>query len=606
MNPTYDKYTVTQYSVNSILGSIESGEIAIPEIQRPFVWRGSQVRDLIDSLYNGYPTGYLIIWQNPTVRLKDGSSATGKKVLIDGQQRITAIMTAIAGQQILTEDYIQKTIRIAFNPLADNDESRFEVQTPIHLKDKKWIPDISEIFKPDFDSFSFIQQYIQDNPGVNSADINREITKLSGIKNSQIGAIMLVPELDIGEVTEIFVRINSQGKRLNQADFAMSKIAADEKYGGNMLRKAIDYFCHLAVDPAFYGTLKESDKEFMASEYAPKLSWLKDDNGDIYDPDFGDMLRVSFMHKFGRGKLGDLVSLLSGRNFIERTYEEDIAQESFSKLHDGVINFMNEYNFQQFVLAIRAAGFISSKLLNSQMTLDFAYTLFLILQYGGEVDKVQIKRYVQKWVVLSTLTGRYINSPESKMDQDLRRINEKGFLNFMQETEAAVLSEDFWNVGLVQNLETSAISSPYFNVFLAAQIYLKDRSLLSGNVDVEDLVAAMGDVHHIFPKQYLKDSGITDKARYNQVANYTYLDTSINIAVGKKAPNEYFRKAKEQSEGAEGIIGTLKNIEDYNVNLEVNCIPPTVIDMDANDYDAFLGQRRVLMAQKIKRYYNSL
>ncbi len=606
MNPSYDKYTVTQYSVNSILGSIESGEIAIPEIQRPFVWKGSQVRDLIDSLYNGYPTGYLIIWQNPTVRLKDGSSATGKKVLIDGQQRITAIMTAIAGQPILTEDYVTKTIRIAFNPLAKNDESRFEVQTPIHLKDKKWIPDISIVFRADFDSYSFITEYKKDNPSIEEKEINKALTTLIGIKNSQIGAIMLVPELDISEVTEIFVRINSQGKRLNQADFAMSKIAADEKYGGNMLRKAIDYFCHLSVDPAFFSTLKESDQEFMDSEYANKLSWLKDDNGDIYDPDFGDMLRVSFMHKFGRGKLGDLVSLLSGRNFIERTYEESIAQESFSKLHDGVINFMNEYNFQQFVLAIRSAGFISSKLLNSKMTMDFAYTLFLLLQYKGGVEKVQIKRYVQKWFVLSTLSGRYINSPETRMDQDLRRINEKGFVSFMQETEAAVLSEDFWNVGLVQNLETSSISSPYFNVFLAAQIFLKDRSLLSGNVDVEDLVSSIGDIHHIFPKQYLKDNDIADKARYNQVANYTYLDTSINIAVGKKAPNDYFSRAKAQSEGAEGNIGTLTTPEDYVDNLKVNCIPPEIINMRASDYDTFLMKRRELMALKIKDYYNKL
>ena len=318
------------------------------------------------------------------------------------------------------------------------------------------------------------------------------------------------------------------------------------------------------------------------------------------------MLRVSFMHQFSRGKLGDLVSLLSGRNFLERTYEERIAQESFLKLHDGVMNFMNEYNFQQFILAIKAAGFISPKLLNSKMTLDFAYTLFLILQYSGEVDKVQIKRYVQKWFVLTTLTGRYISSPESKMDQDLRRIGEKGFMAFLHETEAASLSDDYWNVGLVQNLETSAISSPYFNVFLAAQIFLKDRSLLSGNVDVEDLVSSMGDVHHIFPKQYLKENGVTDKARYNQVANYTYLDTSINIAIGKKAPSDYFRMAKEQSEGAEGTIGTIKSGVEFTSNLEVNCIPENVIEMDAGDYEQFLMTRRMLMAQKIKKYYNSL
>ena len=133
MSVTYDKYSVTQYSVSSILGYIDAGDIAIPEIQRPFVWKGKQVRDLIDSLYNGYPTGYLIIWQNPDVKLKDGSSAVGKKVLIDGQQRITALMTAIAGQKILTEDYEEKTIRIAFNPLAQGEEECFAVQTRQHL-----------------------------------------------------------------------------------------------------------------------------------------------------------------------------------------------------------------------------------------------------------------------------------------------------------------------------------------------------------------------------------------------------------------------------------------------------------------------------------------
>lgn len=127
MSISFDKYSVTQYSVSSLLGFIEAGAIAVPEIQRPFVWRATQVRDLIDSLYNGYPTGYLIIWQNPDVKLKDGGSAVGKKVLIDGQQRVTAMMTAIAGQKILTEDYEEKVIRIAFNPLAKDNEERFAV-----------------------------------------------------------------------------------------------------------------------------------------------------------------------------------------------------------------------------------------------------------------------------------------------------------------------------------------------------------------------------------------------------------------------------------------------------------------------------------------------
>lgn len=493
MSASYDKYSVTQYSVSSILGYIEAGDIAIPEIQRPFVWKGRQVRDLIDSLYNGYPTGYLIIWQNPDVKLKDGGSAVGKKVLIDGQQRITALMTAIAGYSILTESYEEKTIRIAFNPLAKGNKECFAVTTPAHINSTIWISDISELFKPNFSTRKFINKYLDDNPEADEDLVDKAISQLLSIKSCQLGAIILVPQLDISEVTEIFVRINSQGKRLNEADFAMSKIAADERYGGNELRKAIDYFCHLAVDPAFFNQLTNGDVEFMNSKYAPKLKWLKDDRENIYDPDYNDMLRVSFMHMFGRAKLGDLVSLLSGRDFEERTFKEEIAKDSFEKLSDGVLNFMNQYSFEQFVLAIKAAGFISAKLLNSQMTLDFAYTLYLILQKTDEIPKIEIKRCIQKWFVLSTLTSRYIGSPESQMDRDLRTIGAKGFRTFLEENEQAMLSDAFWNVRLPQNLETSSISSPFFNTFVAAQIFMGDRSLLSNSSKVTDLISVAGE-----------------------------------------------------------------------------------------------------------------
>ena len=606
MAVAYDKYSVTQYSVSSILGYIEAGDIAIPEIQRPFVWKGRQVRDLIDSLYSGYPTGYLIIWQNPDVKLKDGGSAVGKKVLIDGQQRVTALMTAIAGQKILTEDYEEKIIRIAFNPLAKDDEERFAVQTPAHINSAFWIPDISEFFKSDFDSYEFVDKYAEKNPGVSKKEVNQAITQLLAIKSCQMGAILLVPQLDISEVTEIFVRINSQGKRLNEADFAMSKIAADERYGGNVLRKAIDYFCHLAVDPAFYGLLANGDKEFMETDYATKMRWLKDDREDIYDPDYSDMLRVSFMHMFGRAKLGDLVSLLSGRDFADRNYKEEIAQESFEKLSTGVLNFMNQYNFEQFVLAIKAAGFVSSKLLNSQMTIDFAYTLFLILQQSGEVPKIEIKHWIQKWFVLSTLTGRYVSSPESQMDRDLRAIAAKGFKAFFEENESALLSDAFWDVRMVQNLETSSVNSPYFNTFIAAQIFAGDRSLLSNSSKVADLITVAGDVHHIFPREYLKKNGFNDRWQYNQVANYAYLDTGVNISIGMKAPNDYFTAAMQQCGSGEVTVGTIVDKTVYDDNLRVNCIPAEICEMSATDYPEFLRLRRIMMAKKIKEYYYSL
>ena len=605
MSTTLEKFNVTQYSVSTLLSYIEAGDIAIPEIQRPFVWKAAQVRDLVDSLYNGYPTGYLIIWQNPNVRLKNGQESTGKKVLIDGQQRVTALMTAIGGYQILDDDYREKTIRIAFNPLAEEDEERFAVQSPIHEKSSFWIPDISKIFAPDFDSYSFIHHYSANNPGVSSKKINQAITQLLSIRGCQLGAIMLIPQLDISEVTEIFVRINSQGKRLNEADFAMSKIAADEKYGGALLRKAIDYFCHLSVDPKFYSQISANDKEFMASIYAQKMNWLKDDNEVIYDPDYSDMLRVSFMHMFGRGKLGDLVSLLSGRDFKERTFKEEIAQDSFAKLSEGVINFMNQYSFEQFILAIKSAGFRFPKLLSSIVTLDFAYTLFLMLHKSNEVPKVQIKRYIQKWMVLSILTRRYSSSPESQMDRDLNSIAAKGFISFFAENEESMLSDTFWNIRLVQNMETSSVGSPYFNTYIAAQIFFKDKSLLSNSTQVLDLIEA-GDVHHVFPREYLKINGYTEKSEYNQIANYTYLDTGVNIAIGKRAPDEYFSVALKQCETGEMKVGTILDEKLYYQNLEENCIPVGIDRMTHADYPRFLIERRKRMAKKIRDYYYAL
>jgi hypothetical protein len=421
-----------------------------------------------------------------------------------------------------------------------------------------------------------------------------------------IGVLELAHHIDINEVTEIFVRINSAGKRLNEADFAMSKIAADEKFGGNMLRKAIDYFCHLAVDPGYYSYISNNDKEFMYSSYAKKIEWLKNDKESIYDPDYGDMLRVSFMHMFGRGKLADLVSLLSGRNFETRLYEEEIAEASFGTLSTGVVNFMNEYNFSQFVLAIKSAGFVNPRLTNSQMTLDFAYTLFLILLYYPEIPKNDIKRFVQKWYVMSTLTSRYISSPESAMDRDIRNIKSKGFMQFFKETEEAILSDTFWEVRLVQALETSAINSPYFNVFLAAQVHFSDRALFASSIKVENLISIMGDVHHIFPKAYLQDNKVVDRFKYNQVANYTYIDTQLNITIGKKSPGEYFNLAFNQCKTKEAIVGTILSYDDLLDNLRSNCIPDNILELDAGNYDEFLLQRRKMMADKIRKYYYSL
>uniref|UniRef100_UPI003734E237 GmrSD restriction endonuclease domain-containing protein n=1 Tax=Anaerotignum sp. TaxID=2039241 RepID=UPI003734E237 len=549
--------------------------------------------------------GYIITWKNPDVKTKDGGKANGKKVLIDGQQRVTALMAAISGKEVLDDDFNKERIKIAFNPLAEDETKRFAVQDASHLKDKKWIPDISVVFEPEFDPFEFSIRYCEDNEGVKPNVVNNAVMELRSIANRQIGVIELDASLEIDEVTEIFIRINSKGAALSQSDFVMSKMAADTDHNGSLMRKTVDYFCHLAVKPDFYSQMIK-DQEFQDSKYAAKIKWLANDYDDIYDPNFGDMLRVSFMHQFRRGKLADLVSLLSGRDFITKEYRDDIIDDSYQKLDQGIMNFINQYHFSQFVMAIKGAGFVSSKQLNSQMTLDFAYTLYLMLLDDPEIPNAQIKRYVQKWFVLSTLTSRYIGSPESQMDRDMRSIGEKGFLKFLSEIEASALSETFWTVTLPQNLETSSVNSPAFNTFLAAQINQNCNSMLMNGTKIADLITISGDVHHIFPKNYLQKNGIKSKTKYNQVANYIYLDTQVNKAISDEAPAVYFAKVKEQCQTKNVVFGNIMSDTLLKTNLAENCIPNNVDQMTFENYDEFLQKRRMLMADMIHQYYMGL
>lgn len=257
------KYAVNQYLIESVLAKVREGEIAIPEIQRPFVWDASQVRDLLDSLFQGFPVGYLIAWRNPDVKLKDGSIASGKMILIDGQQRITALTAAVLGQPVVNKEYRKVRISIAFHPI----EERFEVSNPAITKDTAWISDVSALIGGEIDLFDAVEKYLADNPAAEKSKVKDSLRNLTDIAKKQIGLIELSHDLDIETVTEIFIRINSKGTVLSQADFVMSKIAADLRYGGQQIRKCIDYFCHLAVAPDFYSFIKDNDTEFAATPY---------------------------------------------------------------------------------------------------------------------------------------------------------------------------------------------------------------------------------------------------------------------------------------------------------------------------------------------------
>lgn len=594
------RYSVTPHPIETLLTWVKSGEIAIPEIQRPFVWEATKVRNILDSLYQGYPVGYLIAWRNPTVKLKDGTSSTGKRILIDGQQRVTALMAALLGREVLTKDYETVRIRIAFNP----QEERFEVANPAIRKDVAWIEDVAMVFSPDASLTELTDNYTDKNPNADRKLVSRVLEKLRKIINNHVGVIELADDLNIETVTEIFIRVNSAGTELSQADFAMSKIAVNETYGGNLLRKAIDYFCHLSVAPEFLSRIETGDKAFANSEFLPQMRWLKDINDDIYDPTYTDMLRVAFTSEFGRGKLQDLVALLSGRNFETKQFEETIVEDSFGRLKKGIHAFINKTHFDRITMILRSAGFITSDLIGGRNAINFAYIIYL----RGRAEKISadnLEKLVRRWYAMSILRGRYTGSPETAFDLDIRQIERQGLIDYSDLVLQTELPESFWTEMLPQLMDTSSGQSPYFLAYQAAQVKLGDKGFLSRDISALDLLMNRSDVHHIYPRNHLKKQGLS-KGRYNQIANFVLAQSEINIAIGDKPPEKYFGELIEQCAGGKKKYGGITNSTVLRENLRMNCLPDSLLDGEIPAYDDFLKMRRKLMAQKIKTWFEVL
>jgi hypothetical protein len=595
------KFSLNQTPISTILAWVESGAIAIPEIQRPFVWTSTQVRDLMDSLYQGYPVGYIITWQNPDVKLKDGSTSQGKRILIDGQQRITALRAAISGLNVVDKKYKKRRIAISFNPLTEE----FRTRTSSTERGKEWISDIAEVMVNGYDTLTFVDEYVARNPGTTRQEINSRLNRLIQIKNKQIGEIQLSPSLDINIVNEIFVRINASGVNLSNADFAMSKIAVYEKDPGDemgmRLRKFIDYFAHLSAAPDQFKDIAQNDTEFAKTDYFAKIAWLKNETDDLYDPTYNDIIRVVGLTQFARGKLGDVVSLLSGRNFETRQDEKEIADLSFQKLEKGLYQFTNENKFKQFVQNIlRGSGYDEPNMLIARNAVNYAYAMYLRLLDIGE-NHADANSLVRRLLAISLMTGRHYGGFETQFEQDIKRIQSAGDMaKFIATLEEQELSDVFWNSTLVDEFDKPTTNNPFWHMFIAAQNKLLKQSFLSKNNIARDL--ATDDIHHIFPKNYLVKHGY-DKSKYNRIANFVHLRNDINISVSDLAPREYLGDILS---GGNNHHSDIVNEAEMINNFEDNAIPKILLQAEVDDYDEFLRQRQVLMAEMVREYYKTL
>lgn len=570
------KYEVNSKSISYLMTKVDAKELSIPEIQRPYVWENVQVRDLIDSLYKGYPIGYIIIWSNDTVGLKDGSSSKNTSIIIDGQQRITALSAALKGKEVFDNNYSKRRIKIAFNPITE----KFEVLDSAIKRSDEWIEDISMFFVDGFDSFKFALEY-SEKTGYDASETSKVISRLTSIPSMLVGLVELPSDLTLEEVTEIFNRINSKGVTLSQADFALSRIAANLEYEGPDLRKSIDYFCHLIARPQDYENIIKSDEEFSKTEIFNNIKWIESYHS-VFMPDYNDLLRIIFGYKFKRGRLRDFVQFLSGRNFETRTNEEEMVKKTFVDLKTAILETTNQHNFKTYVNRLENIGLLKNKFIQSKNVINFGYILYLILKEKG-IDHDTRNICVERWLILSNVTKRYSGSSETAFQRDIEMfVQSENPVEVIDRIEKAELSDNFWDVTFIDQLSTS--HTPTFYTFVMAQIVSGDKAFLSTE-NITSIVKNVGDKHHVFPKKYLEENGF-ERTEYNQIANYVMINKETNIIIGKKAPIDY-----------------LSEFDDEQKNYKENALPTNLESMEAKDYYEFLEERRKLMSKKIREYY---
>jgi len=584
-------FKTTDYTIGKLIDDIEIGDIALPDIQRPFVWykKISKVRDLFDSIYRGYPIGYLLFWENANrsdyknIGFEEKKRKIPRFLIIDGQQRLTALFAVMKDKEILTPDYEKKKIKIAFKPL----DSTFKVSDAATDRDPEYIADLSSLWSGEGD-FAIISSFIA------NLKEKREITKdeekaisaniqsLININKYPLTALEIAPNLEEEIVSDIFVRINSQGVSLTQADFILTLLSVYWEEG----RKEIEQFC---IDSR---KIPEKDTRFSSFNYLIK-------------PDPDDMLRVLVSLTFHRAKMKDIYSIIRGRDMETGEFSEELRMQQFDKLKLNLPTILDNTNWQSFLKILIGGGYKDEELISSKSAVLYSYILYLIGKQNFNTQNHELQRIIGRWFVMSSLTGRYSSSPETAFEKDLNRIKEfnpDGFIGGLEKIISENLTNDFWDITLVGQMETSSARSPEANAFYAALNKLGSPVLFSRKLvgDLYDpslkIKKKRLEKHHIFPRNYLISKyGFDknkDKAKINQIANLTFLEFEDNIEISDDKPSEYF--AMVQKRFGENEIKEM---------LAQHAIPENFYQLE---YDEFLQERRKLMTGIIKKAFNKI
>lgn len=578
--------------VEDLLHDVELGRIGLPDLQRPFVWPDSKVRDLLDSMLKGYPVGYIMLWSSPeeygnSKHIGDNEKAYKEPddLVIDGQQRLTALLAALHGTRVRDKSYRDRTIKISFNPLT----REFAVWTQAYERNTEWISSVSSVFEADRDHSvskfrkSFIRQ-ANEGRGKNGKPeltdeeedlVEENLNDLLNLGIYTLPTLKISSKADEEDVAEIFVRVNSGGTKLTEKNFIETLLAVFD----NEVHSRIDSFC--------------------AESRVPK-------NGTAYNQiievDPSHLIRVAVGVGFRRARLKYAYMLLRGKNLktgitSSKTREENL--ETFKRSLDLALNLNN---WHAFLNLFGKAGYLKGSIVASTNAVVFSYVLYLIGKYDYKVPPFELNKVITKWIFMSTITGFYTGSTESEVEKqfaDLRDVTTaEGFVTYLESAIETRLTDDFFTYSLPSSLEGSSANSPSWFGYVASLIVLGTPMLFSTSPLAQYFaIGASGkkgaiDKHHIFPKSYLTKIGYDNDRDRNQIANFTYLDYNTNIEIGDQAPGEYVAAFRERL-GEDG----------YSRTCRVNALP---LGFESLEYPEFLAKRRVLMAGTVRKAYERL
>ena len=529
----------TGVSYSRCIEDIAMGEIGLPDIQRPFVWKNAKVRDLFDSMYRGYPVGYFLFWENQVgAKTKQIGVQNHQKVpnllIVDGQQRLTSLYAVLKGIAVVRENYESEKIEIAFRPT----DGKFEVCDAAIRKDPEYIPDISALFAPGASQYKSIGTYLEKLEAYRlksqrqfSFDEKKTCEDSSQRLFSLIGfpftSLQLSANIDEEQVAEVFVRINSEGKKLNESDFILTLMSVFWEEG----RKELEDFCRAARRPASGGV-------------SPFNHFL--------DPSPDQLLRVAIGLAFRRARLKSAYSLLRGKDMATEQFSETRRDEQFESLKNAQSHVLNLTYWHDFLGILRQSGFTGANLISSETTVYYAYIVYLIARVDLKVGANTLAQVIGRWYFMTSITLRYISSSETQMERDLAALrnakDSSDFLSWVEREMEAELTKDFWSVTFPTRLVTSSAATPLLfayhaslNLFDARVLFSKKRTrdVLDPSISAPKSAAER---HHLFPKNYLAGLGINTIQKTNEIANYALVEWNDNIAISDTPPSEYLPK----------------------------------------------------------------